>query len=404
LAGARVAVVNWRDLGHSLAGGSERYAWEYAVALRNAGAQVDFVTARERDRPRESWVDGIRTLRGGGAFTFYLFAAWYLLTRRSKLDAVIDPECGIPTFSPLFLRRRTPVVLVVHHVHLDQFATYFPRPLALFGQFLEGWVMPRVYRNVRTVAVSDSTRSEMLERLHWQGEIGILANGSVDVAQGLDPLAKDNDRIVALGRLVPHKRVDLVIRAIGRLAAERPGLRLDIVGRGPEEGRLRALVAELGLQDRVTMHGFLPEGDKVNLLRQAGLAVCASDVEGWGQVVIDAAAYGVPTVARDVPGLRDSIRDGSTGWLIPDRGDLAAVLDDLTDQVRRSLTALESADERTSTFDAAQEWAAQFSWQRMHAEGVQLLLDELTRRRHTPPSPRPVTSTATTEERHAHAS
>ena len=88
LTGRRVAVVNWRDLGHSLAGGSERYAWEFALALREAGASVDFLTARDRgQRPRE-----VRTGSGsgaaGGPFTFYAWAAWCCLARRRRLDVV----------------------------------------------------------------------------------------------------------------------------------------------------------------------------------------------------------------------------------------------------------------------------------------------------------------------------
>lgn len=378
LAGAHVAVVNWRDLGHSLAGGSERYAWEYAVALRDAGAKVDFVTAQEGGRPRRETVDGISILRGGGPFTFYLFAVWFYLTRRRTLDVVIDPECGIPTFSPLFVRRSTVVVLVVHHVHQEQFRTYFPTPLAMFGRWLEAGLMPRVYRGVRTVAVSESTRDEMVAQLGWSGEVGILANGtSHDAAQQCDPLAKDVDRLVALGRLVPHKRVDLVIRSVRDLARTRPDLRLDVIGRGPEEASLRALVAELGVEDRVTIHGYLDEAHKAELLRRAGLHVCASDIEGWGQVVVEAAAYGVPTVARDVPGLRDSIRNGSTGWLVPEHGDLETTGRDLTEQLRLALAELGTREGRMQTFKASREWAGHFSWQRMHAEAIALVEEEL---------------------------
>ena len=59
LAGARVVVVNWRDLDHSLAGGSERYAWEFARALRDAGAHVEFITARDAGQSRRDIRDGI---------------------------------------------------------------------------------------------------------------------------------------------------------------------------------------------------------------------------------------------------------------------------------------------------------------------------------------------------------
>ena len=64
------------------------------------------------------------------------------------------------------------------------------------------------------------------------------------------------------------------------------------------------------------MHGFLGEDEKARVLDAARLHVCGSDAEGWGQVVLEAAAYGVPTLARDVPGMRDSVRDGVTGWLV----------------------------------------------------------------------------------------
>ena len=58
------------------------------------------------------------------------------------------------------------------------------------------------------------------------------------------------------------------------------------------------------------IHGFLDEDDKHAVLGAAAVHVCASDAEGWGQVVIEAAAYGLPTLARDVPGLRASVHDG----------------------------------------------------------------------------------------------
>ena len=380
LEGRRVAVVNWRDLGHSLAGGSERYAWEYALGLRDAGAQVDFVTARDAGQTRDARVDGIRIRRRGGAYTFYLHAAWYFLTRRWLLDAVIDPECGIPTFSPLFVRRRTPVVLVVHHVHMKQFRTYFGPGMAAFGRFLESRMMPLVYRRATTVAVSESTREEMVSQLRWKGSIGLLRNGSGEPDWGCDVEAKDPHRVVALGRLVPHKRVDLVVRAVAALRAEIPDLRLDVIGRGPEDAALRDLVSELGLQDAVTVHGFLDEGDKQELLRAASLHVCASDIEGWGQVVIDAAAHGVPTIARDVPGLRDSIR-AETGWLVPDRApDLDAVLESITERMRSVLPQLESVEVRRRLAKECLAWADRFSWTHMHREGVALVTAALPRR------------------------
>ena len=368
LSGARAVVVNWRDLDHALAGGSERYAWEYARALAGAGADVEFLTARDAGQGRTDLRDGIPIRRGGGALTFYPWVVWQLLRRRRSLDVVIDPECGIPAFSPLFVRRGTAVVLLVHHVHMEQFRTYFSPPMSTLGRWLEGWLMPRVYRRVPTYAVSRSTAEEMRRELGWRAPIGILENGSSSATRATSGPG-DPRRILVLGRLVPHKRVEAVVRAVVALRHELPGLHLDIVGRGPDQESVAAAIDDLGAGDLVTLHGYLSDEEMDAVLGGCGLHVCASDVEGWGQVVIDAAAHGIPTIGRDVPGLRDSIVDGSTGWLVRTGGgdDLPAVL---ADRVRTAVALLTDPAEQEAYAARCRAWAARFSWDRMHDEAV----------------------------------
>lgn len=374
LRGRRVVVASWRDLDHSMAGGAETYAWEFARGLAQAGAQVDFLTARERGAARTEVRDGIRIVRGGGQLGYYLFAGLWLLLQRRSLDLVVDLEAGIPQFSPVFVdRRRTGLLLVVHHVHLDQFSTYFPAPLARLGRFLEGTVMPRLYRDVTTVAVSESTRRSMVERLGWTGPIELLHNGS-RAAIPVRVAPEDTvDRLVVLGRLAPHKRVDLVIRAVAALQDVRPQLHLDIIGKGPDQERLETLVAELDVEKHVTFRGFVTEDEKGLLLAHARLHVCASDVEGWGQVVCEAAAYGVPTVARDVPGLRDSVRHQTTGWLLPENGrDLTAAQARLLVGIQNALDELADDERRSEISAACKQWAASYDWDSMRTGAVAL--------------------------------
>jgi glycosyltransferase involved in cell wall biosynthesis len=372
LRGRRVAVVNWRDPAHSLAGGAERYAWEFAQGLVTAGAQVDFVTARDTGQLRHEEIDRINVVRRGGQFTFYAWALWWLLRHRCRLDAVVDADCGIPVYSPLVLsRRRTAIVLLVHHVHLDQFGTYFPGPVAWLGRLLEGWVMPHLYRGLTTVAVSASTLEEMRERLGWTGPVQLVHNGNAARARTSSGQHGQLDRVVSLGRLVPHKRVDQIVRAVDLLRKSRPGLRLHVVGKGPEHASLRVLVQELGLQRHVWLHGFLEAEAKEALVASSALHVSASDSEGWGQVVIEAASLGVPTVARDVPGLRDSIRDGATGWLIeePEAG-LADLPQRLADAIDAGLAELADPGRQEEVSRACRRWGARFSWEQMHEAAV----------------------------------
>ncbi|GAA4114871.1 glycosyltransferase family 4 protein [Nocardioides fonticola] len=383
LDGARVAIVNWRDLDHPLAGGAEHYAWHVARAVRDAGAEVEFLTARAPGQTRRASVEGIRIDRAGGVLGFYPAALARLLRRRRRIDLVVDCSAGIPAFSPLVLRRRTPVVLVVHHVHQDQFATYFPRPVAALGRFLER-ASARVYRRRRVLAVSESTRTEMRHRLAWHGPIGILANGADRPAVDVVPEAKQPGRIAVLGRLVTHKRVDAVVEAFAALLADptglapatAAGLHLDVVGAGPESPRLAARVAELGLAERVTLHGFVEETAKTELLTAASLHVCASDAEGWGQVVIEAAAHGTPTLARDVPGLRSSIRDGETGWLLPE-ADPEPLPQRLLAGLRAALVELDEPETAALLVKRTQAHAAGHDWPAMHARTRALLTTEL---------------------------
>lgn len=365
----RVAVVNWRDPQHRQAGGAESYAWQFATALRQAGADVEFVTSRDEGQSRSDTVDGVRILRRGGFVTYFVWAFLHLLRNRRRYDLVMDASTGIPVFAPLVIPRRTPVVLVMHHVHLDQFGTHFPAPVAWLGRFLEGWLMPRVYRHARTVAVSESTRQEMRERLGWRGEIDLLMNGA-DVPEDAGTPERDPHRLVVLGRLVAHKRVDLVIRAVHEI----PEVTLDVIGRGPDQDRLATLVHELAVADRVTLHGFVDEETKATLLRGGGLHLCASDAEGWGQVVIEAASYGVPTLARRVPGLRDAIEDGRTGWLLEDHpGDDEAIVAELVAGIRRATALLSDGTQQARVFAACRDWASRFTWTAMRARTVVLV-------------------------------
>lgn len=383
LSGRKVVVVNWRDLEHRQAGGAEIYAWQYARALRDGGAEVRFVTARDAGQSAREVVDGIEVHRGGTRTGFIPFALGWLLRHRRDVDAVIDPSCGLPCFSPLVLRRRTPVLLVVHHVHQAQFTAHFPAPVAALGRWLERVLMRRVYARRTTAAVSASTATEMRDQLGWPGDIRILANGadlpSYDVREAG---AKDADRIAVLGRLVTHKRVDLVLEAVAA-CQHRPtlagrDLRVDVIGQGPDRERLVARATELGLTDRVTFHGFLPAAEKDRLLARAALHVCASDAEGWGQAVIDAAGWGVPTLARDVPGLRDSILAGESGWLVPDDADLAVVAGRLADALEGALATTTDPADRVLRADACRAWAARSDWSQMRSDARDLTTEMLT--------------------------
>jgi glycosyltransferase involved in cell wall biosynthesis len=352
----KIAVVNWRDPWHPQAGGAETYAWELARRFARSGHEVCFVTARAPGQSRRERVQGVRIQRMGGVFTVYPLVLGWLLARRGRFDAVLDCQNGIPFFTPWVVRRGTKVFCVMHHVHDRQFGVHMPGWLAAFGRFLEGPVSRWSYRRHESVAVSPSTVRAMRERLGWHGTVHIVPNG-VSVAQPGEVVRSPAPRLVCLGRLVVHKRVHLLLDAVDSLRERWPGLTVDIVGRGPEEARLRARLPE-----GVTLHGYLSEEDKARLVAQAWLHVSASQGEGWGLSVLESAALGVPTVAYDVDGLRDAVRPGETGWLLPEGTDLAKGIAAALDELDHTYTV------------KCREWADRFSWDRSAERFTALLL------------------------------
>ncbi|SFN87319.1 Glycosyltransferase involved in cell wall bisynthesis [Actinomadura madurae] len=359
--GLRVAVVNWRDPWHPAAGGAERYAWELARRFAGEGDRVHYVTSRAPGQKRTDRVEGVEFVRLGGRFTVYplvlLWMLWHRLgRRRGRFDAVIDCQNGIPFFTPWVLPRRVPVFCVVHHVHDAQFGLYFPKWLAWVGRVLEGPVSRWTYRRHAFVVVSPSTRRAVRERLGWTGTTHIVHNGSV-VAEPDGAVAepRGDPDLVCVTRLVPHKRLDLLLDLAEDLVESDPDLRLHVVGDGPEAATLTAGIAARGLDGVVIAHGYVPEDVKAALVVRADLHLSTSQGEGWGLSVIEAAALGVPTVAHDVDGLRDAVRDGITGWLVGEG-------DDQADVVRRALKDLADATSRDRIATECRAWAAGFDW------------------------------------------
>ncbi|GGV09232.1 glycosyl hydrolase [Actinomadura cremea] len=355
----RLAVVNWRDPWHPAAGGAERYAWEVARGMALRGSRVTYVTARARGQKRKEQVEDVTFVRLGGRFTVYPLVLLWLLLHRRSFDAVIDCQNGIPFFSPWVLPRRVPVFCVVHHVHDDQFGLYFPPWMAWVGRVLEGPVSRWTYRRHAFVVVSPSTLRAVRERLGWTGPAHVVHNGTqIQDANAEDaPGPRGDPDLVCVTRLVPHKRLGLLLDLAERLAARRPGLRLHVVGDGPEAAALAEGVAARGLTGVVVPHGYVSEEVKAALVARADLHLSTSRGEGWGLSVIEAAGLGVPTVAGDVDGLRDAVRDEVTGWLVPSGGDFL-------DVVERALKELDDPGRRAAVAAACRDRAARYDWDR----------------------------------------
>jgi glycosyltransferase involved in cell wall biosynthesis len=369
LTGLRIAIANWRDPWHPDAGGAERYAWEIGRGLVARGARVVFLTARAPGQARRGRHDQITVARMGGRFTVYPRVLGWLLRRRRSFDAVLDCQNGIPFFTPCVLPRRVPVLCLVHHVHTAQFGVHFPRWMALAGRMLEGPAARLAYRRHGCVAVSPSTVTAMRERLHWTGDIYLIPNGAPPPGltgpgpTGPGPTGPGRS-LTWVGRLVAHKRAELLLPVADRLAGS--GLTIDVVGRGPAAPALAAGIEAHGAGGTIRLHGFVTEARKREIVAGSLLHLNTSQGEGWGLCVLEAAALGVPTVAFDVDGLRDAIWDGRTGWLVRD----GETIEDVTE---RAVKELAGPGRRRDVAAACRHWAASLSWDRSAQRMAELI-------------------------------
>ncbi|MBV9821286.1 MAG: glycosyltransferase family 4 protein [Actinobacteria bacterium] len=362
-----VAICNWRDLRHPEAGGSEHTVETVARLLAAGGHRVTILCAKVAGQPADQTRDGVRYLRSGGRFGVYLYAAWALLSGRVRPDVVVDVQNGLPWLSRLVTGK--PVVVLLHHVHREQWSAVFGR-LGALGWLLESRVAPRIYRRSRYLTVSECTRAELAGQGIDPARVSVAYNGTPEPVPSR-AARSGTPRVVVLGRLVPHKRVEVVIRAAAALRDRFPDLAVDVVGQGWWADELTALVRRLGVEDVVTFHGFVDEQAKADLLARAWVGAVPSVREGWGLSVVEAASHGTPSLAfRAAGGLAESIRDGRTGVLV----------DGGQDAYTAALAGLLADPQRCAALGRrARAYASTFTWDGT-AAAFSRVLDEVTGR------------------------
>jgi glycosyltransferase involved in cell wall biosynthesis len=224
------------------------------------------------------------------------------------------------------------------------------------------------YRKIPFMVISESTAEDLAARGIPRDLIRVVHCGIDHQVYRPDP-AQDRfaePTLTYVGRLKRYKSVDHLFAAAAMIQPEFPDLAVHVVGAGDDEKRLRERAIDLKVADRVRFAGFVPTARKVELLRRSWAVACPSLKEGWGLTNIEANACGTPVVCADVPGLRDSARDGETGLLYP-HGDIPAFASCL----RR---VLGDASLRESLATGGLEWAENFHWDEAARETEELLV------------------------------
>ena len=314
----KILLVNWQDIDNPQAGGAELHLFELFARLAGWGHQVHLICSGWQGAAPTATLRGISVERHGGRYSFALVGrrAVAAALRRESWDVVVEDINKLPLFlAPL---TTLPFCVIIPHLFGSTAFQEVSWPIAAVVAAAERPI-PRIYRRAGFHAISESTGDDLVARGIAPQQIRVIHPGidspAYTPASGLD--RTQSPTFLYVGRLKRYKGVEVAIRALALVRRQRPDATLDIAGSGDDRPRLESLVRQLGLSEAVRFHGFVAEPRKQELFRSAWANLFPSPKEGWGLTIVEAAACGTPSLASDSPGLRDSVRHGSTGFLVP---------------------------------------------------------------------------------------
>ena len=354
----KLLLVNWQDIENPQAGGAEIHLHEIFGRLAQRGHEVTLLCGGWPGCPPRARIDGMDVQRVGRRETFGLLAFPYFrrVLSRERWDLLVEDVNKMPLYTPLWGLPRT-AALVPHLFGATAFLE-LPPPLAA-AVWLSERPLGRIYRRTPFEAISESTRDDLVGRGIPRENIEVIYPG-IDTT-GYTPLAgtrAPTPEFAYLGRLKRYKGVHLVIDAFARM--QRGDATLAIAGAGDYRDDLEKQVRSLDLGNRVRFLGRISEPEKLDLLRRSWALVFASPKEGWGITNLEAAACATPVVASNSPGIRESVRDGDTGFLVP-HGDTAAMAAAM-DRIAASRELVERLGVN------ARRFAESFTWDRAAQE------------------------------------
>jgi glycosyltransferase involved in cell wall biosynthesis len=362
--------INFRDPAHPEAGGAELHLDHILREAVRRGWQVTWLACGFPGGPTEERRAGMRVVRRGSWWNFNLIVPGVLQREFSSPapTLIVEDINKAPCFAPWWTK--APVAAIVPHLFGVTAFQEAPAPVALYVVLLER-LIPLAFRHSRFLAISESTRDDLAHRGVPRDRIAVVHCGlDHDLYRVAPGVPKTSDpTIVFVGRLRRYKGLDRVIRAMPRVRARLPGVRLVVLGDGPFGDTLRRMAARLDLTETIEFRGFVPPALKVRALQESWVHVQPSPKEGWGLTVVEAGACGTAVVAANAPGLRDSVRDGVTGLLFPAH-DEAALAETL-------VRVLEDHELRDRLARAGVEWAARFRWEDAQARSLDALLEGL---------------------------
>lgn len=314
-------LLNWRDKRDKGYGGAEVVVEKIAQEISKEGHEVTLFTSRSGASPGKEMVGNVRVLRMGSRDTVYIFAILHMLANREMYDAVIESVNTVPFFSTLLFSPSCVFVLVHHIMGRHIFFATNPLKAAAAGA-LEA-LIPKMYKNANFIVLSKFVRSQLEDMGIERNRIHIIRIPYERISDKKEPKFSI-PTLITTGRLVRQKRVDIIIRILGKLTKEKGiDAKLIIAGAGKERTRLEELSKHMGLEHNIKFTGFLDQKAKVSMLKRAWIFTTASLIEGFGLSALEAELCSLPVVAFANGGLSESVKNSYSGFLIKEKDETA---------------------------------------------------------------------------------
>jgi glycosyltransferase involved in cell wall biosynthesis len=250
---------------------------------------------------------------------------------------------------------------IIHHLyhasHASNVCSSSTRTMRLMG-VLERAAL-RLIKLDRIAVISPMVQDVLAEEGFCHDKIVVVGNG-VNVEDYPFSVDKIPCSLIYIGRLTELKRVSSLIESVSIVRSKLPEVRLHIVGDGPKHEEVRRKIEELGLFQNVSMHGYVPEREKIELLSSAAVYVSNSIFEGFGIPLVEAMATGTVPIVSDIEGHRFVFQDDDVGYLVKSTEEMATKVTDLlgneTERLRLATNGRKLVEQRWTWAKVAQRY------------------------------------------------
>ncbi len=359
-----ILILNWKDLKHPQAGGAEVIVYELAKRLVRNGNNVTWFCRSFKGAQESENVDNIDLIRRGNLLTMYFLAPIYYWSLSKKPDLVIDISNTVYWQTPLWAWKSRKIAYL-NQLAQDVFFYEYPALVSRVGKFMEK-LQYATYKSTKFVCYSNSTKEDLTHMGIPLSHIQVFPLG-LDHSRYSPGKKSPTPLFICVNRLVRMKRTDFAIQAMAKVKQTHPEARLIVVGTGYDQTRLKDLRNSLNLQDQVQFADEnvwfftkVAKDRKIQLMQQAWALIFPSVKEGWGMTVTECAACGTPAIVTNVSGLRDSVKAGQTGIILPTNPTIS-------DLAKTMVEVIEQAPLRNRLSTNALKFAKTLSWDKSYS-------------------------------------